>query len=128
MPTMGWRARVVVFGTIGMLVSSCGSSSPAAPASNTFHAEVTDPAGDAVAAAAGVPKPDLVRGVADVSGGAITFTIQFAAGTLDRASTRVTIELDTDQNAATGIQGGPGVGIDYVLGLLAPMSQAAVQQ
>jgi hypothetical protein len=105
-----------------------GSNSPTAPSTSTFHAEVTDPAGDAVASAGVLKPPDLVHGTVDVSGGTITFNIQFASGTFDRQSTRATIELDTDQNAATGIMGAAGVGIDYTLDMWAPTNQATIQQ
>jgi hypothetical protein len=95
----------------------------------TFHVEVTDPVGDAVASP-GVPNsPDLVHGTVDVIGGSITFTIQFAPGTLDRQTTRLTIELDTDQNPSTGITGASGLGIDYILDMWAARTtQTLIQQ
>jgi hypothetical protein len=109
--------------------SACGgSTSPTAPSPNTFHAELTDAAGDAVASASVPNLPDLAHGTVDVSGGTITFNIQFVSGTFDRQSTRITIELDTDQNVVTGIAGAAGVGIDYILDLWAPTNQATVQQ
>jgi hypothetical protein len=94
----------------------------------TFHADVTDATGDAVASAGVSNPPDLVRGVVDVSGGSVMFNVQFAAGTLDRQSTRLTIELDTDQNPATGITGAAGLGIDYVLDMWARNNQTSVQR
>jgi hypothetical protein len=75
-----------------------------------------------------VNPPDLVHGTVDVSGGAVTFIIQFATGTFDRQSTRVTVQLDTDQNAATGIATTIGLGIDYALDMWAPTNQAKIQQ
>ena len=97
-------------------LSAC-SGSTSAPSSNALHAEVTDPAGDAVASPGTPNPPDLIHGTVDVGGGNITFAIQFAAGTLDKQTTRLTIELDTDQNSSSGITGASGVGIDYVLDL-----------
>jgi hypothetical protein len=85
-----------------------------------FHAEVSDAIGDAVASPAGRNPPDLAHGTVDVSGGSITFNIQFAPGTLDRQSTRLTIELDTDQNPSTGISAAGPLGIDHVLDMWAP--------
>jgi hypothetical protein len=113
-----------------ILTAACGSSTTSpgtAPSANTFHAEVADPAGDAIASAGVLNPPDLVHGTVDVAGGSVTFNIQFAAGTFDRQSTRVSIELDIDQSSATGI-GGAGLGIDYVLDMWAPTNQAKVQQ
>jgi hypothetical protein len=82
---------------------------------NTFHAEVTDAAGDAVVSAAVPTPPDLIRGTVDVGGGNLTVTFQFAPGTLS-PSTVATILLDTDQNPATGFVN-TGYGIDYGISL-----------
>lgn len=121
------NSRVSVLGAIVLLTAACGSSTTAPTnAPPTLHAEVTDPAGDGVASA-GVPTPpDLIHGTVDVAGGNLTVTIQFAPGTLD-LSTLLTIELDTDQNAATGIVAATGIGIDYVLSLYGP-TQTLVQR
>jgi hypothetical protein len=115
---------------IGALLAAtaCGSTSTTPTNTpNTFHAEVTDPAGDAVASAAVPTPPDLIHGTVDVGGGSMTVTIQFAPGTLNRASTLLTIQLDTDQNPATGIPAANGIGIDYVLSLYGP-TDTIVQQ
>src|SRR6476469_5042698 len=97
-------ARLAI-GTATVVLTACGSStttSPTAPLTNILHAEVADSAGDAVAPPGVANAPDFVHGTADVSNGNITFTIQFAPGTLNSQSTRVTVELDTDQDASTG--------------------------
>jgi hypothetical protein len=92
---------------IVILATGCGNSSPAAPSPQTLHAEAADPAGDSVPSA-GIPvAPDLVHVTADVAGATVTFAIQFAPRTLDPATTRATVDLDTDQNPATGNAGGP---------------------
>ena len=118
-----------------MAATACGTSSttpsstvsPTTPSStvNTFHAEVTDAAGDAVVSAAVPTPPDLIHGTVDVGGGNLTVTFQFAPGTLS-SSTVVTILLDTDQNPATGFND-TGAGIDYGISLYAS-TQAFVQK
>jgi len=70
--------------------------------------------------------PDLVRATADVAAGNITFLIQFAPGTFDRQTTRVSVLLDTDENALTGIAQRQGLGADYGLDLAAATSLANI--
>lgn len=114
-------SRLPLFAAMVLLTNACGSSSTAPTSTSTaFHAEVNDPTGDAAVSAAVPLPPDVIHGTADVGDGNVTLTIQFAPGTLNRASTLLTIELDTDQNAATGIPAANGVGIDYVLSLYGP--------
>ncbi|HMD34412.1 MAG TPA: hypothetical protein VKH42_05570 [Vicinamibacterales bacterium] len=89
---------------------------------------MNDSTGDAVVSA-GVPTPpDMVHGTLDVSGGNLTVTVQFAPGTLDPQTTRLTVQLDTDQNAGTGVPPGNGLGIDYVLDVWPRTSQTIVQR
>jgi len=111
--------RLAIGAATIILTAACGSnttSSTDAPSPNTFHAEVTDPVGDVVATA-GVPRPpDLVHGTVDVSIGSITFTLQFASGTMDRQSINIVINLDTDQNPSTGQPALSGGGTDYQVG------------
>jgi hypothetical protein len=117
-----------IFPLIAVLVTAtaCGSSSTTPSGTvNTFHAEVTDAAGDAVVSAAVPTPPDLIHGTVDVGGGNLTVTFQFAPGTLS-PSTVVTILLDTDQNLATGFND-TGYGIDYGISLYAS-SEAFVQK
>src|SRR3954468_14510209 len=116
------------FPLIGVLVAAtaCGSSSTTPSGTiNTFRAEVTDAAGDAVVSATVPTPPDLIHGTLDVAGGNLTVTFQFAPGTLG-PSTVVTILLDTDQNTATGFND-TGFGIDYGVSLYAS-TQAFIQQ
>jgi len=111
-----------------VLTAGCSSNSPSAPsASTTLHAEAADAAGDAVASAPGSITPDLTHATVDVASGTLTLTIQFAPGTFDRATTRLTIDLDSDQNAATGVAGG-GLGIDYSLDVLATRTPSTLVQ
>jgi len=117
-----------VFPLIAVLVAAtaCGSSSTTPSGTvNTFHAEVTDAAGDAVVSAAVPTPPDLIHGTVDVGGGNLTVTLQFARGTLS-PSTVVTILLDTDQNLATGFDD-TGYGIDYGVSLYAS-TEAFIQK
>lgn len=117
--------RVASIGAILLAAAGCGSSTTG-PSGGSLHSEVSDSKGDALPDP-GVPvSPDLVHGTVDVSGGNITVTIQFAPGTLDRATSRVTIELDTDQNATTGIRTTNGLGVDYVVDFSASADQAAI--
>jgi hypothetical protein len=120
--------RVAIGAASLILTIACGSSnSPTAPSTNTFHAEVTDPVGDAVASQGFPNTPDLVHGTVDVNGATITFNIQFSPGTLDRSTTRVGIALDTDQVLATGINAW-GIGVDYLLDMWAPTNQATTEK
>ena len=106
---------------------ACGSSSTAPTTSGALHADLTDPKGDAVGPA-GVTNPaDLVGGTVDVNGGALTIVLRFAPGTLDGQTTRVAIDLDTDQNASTG-NASVGMGIDYSLDVFARTNQTKVTQ
>jgi hypothetical protein len=117
---------------IVILTAACGSngaSSTTAPSSpSTLHAEVADPVGDAVGSPGVSTPPDLVHGTVDVAGGNLTLAIQFASGTFDRATTRVTIELDTDQNPATGNVGAGPIGIDYIVDMWAARTPATLIQ
>ncbi len=112
----------LAIGATAIILHACGSnttSSPTAPSANTFHAETIDPAGDAVAPVGVANPPDLVRGTVDVSSGNITLTIQFAAGTLNPQTTRVAVELDSDQDPSTGNRVAGPLGVDYLLDLYA---------
>ena len=122
------RRTACLLSVIALSVA-CGSTTTAPTTTATPpHADLTDPSGDAVAST-GVPAPpDMVHGVIDVTGGNLTLTVQFASGTLDLQTTRLTVQLDTDQNVATGVGGGDGVGIDYVLDLWTRTSQTIVQR
>jgi hypothetical protein len=121
--------RLVSLLFVMALSTACGSATTA-PTTGAIplHADMTDPSGDAIVST-GVPAPpDMVHGTADVTGGNLTIAVQFAPGTLDPQTTRLTVELDTDQNVATGVGRGDGVGIDYVLDLWTRTSQTIVQR
>jgi len=111
----------LAIGATTVVLTACGSSTTTAPTGpgNTLHAEVIDLVGDAVAPPGVASAPDFVHGTVDVSSGNITFTIQFAPGTLNPQSTRVSVELDTDQSASTGNGVAGPLGVDYALDLYA---------
>jgi hypothetical protein len=71
---------------------------------------------------------DLVRATAVVASGNITFVIQLASGTLNRQTTRVSVLVDTDQDAATGIREPNGLGADYAVDLAAGTSLATINK
>src|SRR5579872_5166545 len=85
----------------GACANSTAPSLPIGSSTNNLHAEVTDPAGDAVTSPGVTHPPDLVHGTVDVSGGSITLDIQFATGTFDRNSTLTLIQLDTEDRKST---------------------------
>ncbi len=79
----------------------------------TLFGLITDPPGDAVRDPRANPAPDIVSASIAVSGGVARFSVRFAPGAFDRTTTYVVFHLDTDQNPATGVQGGNGVNVDY---------------
>jgi hypothetical protein len=108
--------------------ASCGGSSTApAIAPAPLHGETDDAIGDTFTFVNGVPvPPDLVHATADVTAGNIAFVIQLAPGTLDRQTTRLSILLDTDQTAVTGIRQQNDLGADYGIELAASTGQATI--
>jgi hypothetical protein len=124
------RGRARVGGAITLLtVAVSCAQSPVTPSSVApLHAAISDPVGDAIADSRIAVSPDLASATVDVADGSITFVIQFAPGTVDRLTTWLRIELDTDQNSATGNRERNGMGSDYDLLMLANGNQAAIQK
>jgi hypothetical protein len=116
----------IACGTSILLAAACGGGSTTTPTPTALHAELGDPGGDALADPSVSVSPDLVHATVDVSAGNIAFAIQFAPGTLDRSTSRVTIELDTDRNSSTGIRQADGVGVEYAVDMWAPTNQASI--
>lgn len=110
---------------MALLVIGAGCGSATAPSTAPLHGEVTDRNGDALPDPSVPVSPDLAFGTVDVFAETITFTMRFAPGTLDRSTSRLTVELDTDQNASTGI-GTNGLGVEYVLDMWATTPQAGI--
>jgi hypothetical protein len=107
---------------------SCGSSPTAPSTTSTLHGEVSDPIGDTIADARVSVPPDLARATVDVAAGNVTIVVTVAPGTLNRQATRVSALLDIDQNGATGIRQGDGIGADYSIDLAASTGQATITQ
>jgi hypothetical protein len=94
-------------------VAACGARSPqsgaaTAPVPRGLHAEIRDTSVDALPDYRIPVSPDLVFAIVDVSADAITFGLRLRPGSFDAAATRFAIDLDIDQNAATG-----SAGIEY---------------
>lgn len=104
-------------GPCAVLTMACvailGCSSPTSSRLN-LHVEVADAAGDAPTSGVVPNPPDLVRATVDVYLGDVTFAIRFAPG-WDQATAFLTIDLDVDQNANTGVPSG-GIGVEYEVG------------
>jgi hypothetical protein len=115
---MGYLAAV-------LLASGCGGST-VAPSPTSLHAEVGDPVGDALADPSARVSPDLTHATIDVSNGSITLAIRFAPGALDPSTSRLTVQLDTDQNPSTGIRLANGLGVEYAIDMPAFSSQANI--
>ncbi|HEY7288442.1 MAG TPA: hypothetical protein VH583_01305 [Vicinamibacterales bacterium] len=112
----GAPAAIAVIGVL-LASAACGGKHPRTTPAASFHREVTDPIGDATPMPDVSNPPDMGHGIVDVANGQITFTVHFVPSTFDRESTRLTIELDTDQDPLTGIRTTYGLGIDYILDL-----------
>jgi hypothetical protein len=119
-----WRTACVA--AVLLATTACTGSTTAPSSTQAIRGDDSDPAGDAVSDARVPVAPDLVRATADVAAGNITFVMQFAPGTLDRQTTRVSVLLDTDQDGSTGIRQASGIGADYNIDLAAGTSQAAI--
>jgi len=123
---MSRRLRVCALVALAGVGSWCGlpPGAPDSPSPAALHGEISDPQGDTQPDARVRVAPDLIHATADVAGGTITFVIQFASGTFDRQTTRVSVLLDTDMNASTGIAQRQGMGADYGLDVI-PATAAA---
>lgn len=122
----GWRRACVV--AILLTPPGCGggTTAPSSTSAATRHSEVSDPSGDALSDPSVPISPDLVHGTVDTSAGNITLTIQFAPRSFDPSTSRLTIDLDTDQNPSTGIRAVNGLGVEYALDMWAPTSQVNI--
>jgi len=115
---------------VAILVTTagCGGSTttPSTPPAGALHREVSDATGDALPDPSVRVSPDLVHGTIDESAGNITLNVQFASGTFDQSTSRLTVQLDTDQNPLTGIRMPDGLGVEYVVDMWASASQATI--
>ncbi len=104
--------RPAASGVVAVLCAaamSCGDS-PTSPRLN-LHVEVADATGDAPTSSVVPNPPDLVSAVVDVAQRDVTFAIEFAPG-WDQATTFLTVDVDVDQNPATGVPS-QGLGVEY---------------
>jgi hypothetical protein len=121
-----WRRAYLV--TFLLTTASCdaGTTVPSSTSTATLHSEVSDSSGDALSDPSVPISPDLVHGTVDVSARNITLTIQFAPRTFDPSTSRLTIDLDTDQNPSTGIRAVNGLGVEYALDMSASTAQVNI--
>jgi hypothetical protein len=90
---------------------ACGSRAPIQPVSipsvvsGRTPVEVRDSSVDALPDARIPTSPDIVFGIVEVRAADVLFRFRYRPGTFDPATTRLSIDLDTDQNAATGTSG-----------------------
>lgn len=76
---------------------------PATP--RKIHAEIRDTSVDALPDYRVPVAPDIVLAIVDVDAEEVVFRLRHRPGSFDSATTRFAIDLDTDQNAATGSEG-----------------------
>ena len=98
-----------------VLFAACAATSPqpgvrtavpTAPAiPRKIHAEIRDTSVDALPDYRVPVAPDIVMAIVDVDADAVVFKLRHRPGSFDPATTRFTIDLDTDQNASTGAEG-----------------------
>jgi hypothetical protein len=86
--------------------SSTPATVPTAP--RQIHAEIRDSSVDALPDSRVPVSPDIVQAIVDVGQHEVVFRLRHRPGSFDAATTRLTVDLDTDQNAATG-----SAGIEY---------------
>lgn len=85
--------------------SSVFAQTPASPAHGLIHAEIRDTSVDSLPDVRVPVSPDLVLAVVDVGTADVAFKFRFRPGSFDRSTTRLAVDLDIDQNAATGVGG-----------------------
>jgi hypothetical protein len=77
--------------------------SPAVP--RQIHAEIRDSSVDALPDYRVLVSPDLVFAIVDVGADEVVFRLRHRLDSYEPSITRFTIDLDTDQNASTGLEG-----------------------
>lgn len=126
-PRLGTRMKQTLLTlAAGFCLAGCSKGSPTTPTAPStppaptrgIFGEVTDPIGDAQARPlAGVTAPpDLVGATIEAKDGLLTATVSFAAGTMSQSNTRWFIQLDLDQDPATGAHRGEAVVSDPLIG------------
>ncbi len=120
-------AALILFPLIFSVATACSSTKssddagrPGSPsglsAVPALRGEVTDPAGDATVVARVPISPDLVSGAIVIEGDAAVFTVEFAPGTFNAATSTAQFALDLDENPSTGNPDRDfGIGIDFLV-------------
>ena len=97
---------IPAFVTVCVLwTSSAPAQTPVSSAYGLVHAEIRDTSVDALPDVRVPVSPDLVLAAVDVGTADVAFRFRFRPGSFDRSTTRLTVDLDIDQNAATGVAG-----------------------
>lgn len=87
---------------------ACGSRAHAGAQTQRaapIHAEIRDSSVDALPDVKVPVSPDLVFAIVDVGPADVAFRFRFRTDSFDPTTTRVVVDLDIDQNAATGSAG-----------------------
>ena len=122
------RLTLVICAGVALSVGACSNSWLRRSPTVRFRGDAADPIGDTASIAdPRVARPaDLVYARVEVTDDALRFTIRFAPGSLDVATTGAEFLLDTDLDTETG-QRDPGLGVDYLVSLHAgPVRGATV--
>jgi hypothetical protein len=91
-------------------VAACGARPPRAAISDAvptvpqIHAEIRDSSVDALPDYRVLVTPDIILAIVDIGADEIVFRLRHRPDSFDPSITRHTIELDTDQNASTGLE------------------------
>jgi len=84
-----------------------------ATASGPEGARITDPLGDARCANPAVACPDVTAAKATYNGSELLLRVEFAPGTIDPDDYRMVVNIDNDQDSATGM-GDFACGMNFV--------------
>ena len=114
-------ALVTISHVASAQVPSAPVLAPAAP--GLVHAEIRDTSVDALPVVSVPVSPDLVLAVVDVGPADVAFKFRFRPGSFEPSTTTVVVDLDIDQNAASGT-----AGIEYQVFVVPVRSQAHVVQ
>ena len=108
------RAALMV--SFFLFLAACAHHQTPTVAPVRFHGDVTDAVGDATTVPGVARSPDLVSASVVVTDESVAFSVRFAPGTFDSATTAITIQLDADRDTTTGVPL-KGMGVDYTVGL-----------
>ena len=98
-----------------VFIGACTHTQAPSLAPIRFRGAAADALGDAATVPGVARSPDLVQASVIVTDESVSFSVRFAPGTFDSATTAVTIQLDTDRDTTTGVPL-KGLGVDYTVG------------